>query len=250
MCPLLTKAKFFGTWSSTVHSKRYKRWVTVFIWTRVLAFVVFCKLALTSSASFVFPNSASMCHILPLPCLLAPTRRRGIQPQRTVSFCFIQYFVIWHICNCNSTFACLTVSCFISGMTVEVLGTLIGTAVQGQIVGMANAPCIQTREDLNSTAGLEVNTTESHGTLEHLVCIFFFTRFIELLLLLRWCLMFGFDCPTEKCLHDFIWCHLLHLRSLCRGAVPWCERAKRYASNIGKLSGYINEAQTGLLCFC
>uniref|UniRef100_A0A673FXU7 Sodium-dependent lysophosphatidylcholine symporter 1-B n=1 Tax=Sinocyclocheilus rhinocerous TaxID=307959 RepID=A0A673FXU7_9TELE len=27
-------------------------------------------------------------------------------------------------------------------MTVEVLGTLIGTAVQGQIVGMANAPCI------------------------------------------------------------------------------------------------------------
>ncbi|KAA0710538.1 Sodium-dependent lysophosphatidylcholine symporter 1-B [Triplophysa tibetana] len=53
-------------------------------------------------------------------------------------------------------------------MTVEVLGTLIGTAVQGQIVGMANAPCIQTREDLNSTAGLEVNITESHGSLQHL----------------------------------------------------------------------------------
>ncbi len=26
-------------------------------------------------------------------------------------------------------------------MTVEVLGTVIGTAVQGQIVGMANTPC-------------------------------------------------------------------------------------------------------------
>uniref|UniRef100_A0A671TCU2 Sodium-dependent lysophosphatidylcholine symporter 1-B n=1 Tax=Sinocyclocheilus anshuiensis TaxID=1608454 RepID=A0A671TCU2_9TELE len=36
-------------------------------------------------------------------------------------------------------------------MTVEVLGTLIGTAVQGQIVGMANAPCISTGKDLNST---------------------------------------------------------------------------------------------------
>lgn len=36
------------------------------------------------------------------------------------------------------------------------------------------------------------------------------------------------DCPTEKCLHDCIWCHLLHLRSLCHRAVPWCERAKRY----------------------
>uniref|UniRef100_A0A671LZR4 Sodium-dependent lysophosphatidylcholine symporter 1-B-like n=1 Tax=Sinocyclocheilus anshuiensis TaxID=1608454 RepID=A0A671LZR4_9TELE len=36
-------------------------------------------------------------------------------------------------------------------MTVEVLGTLIGTAVQGQIVGMANAPCISTSEELNST---------------------------------------------------------------------------------------------------
>lgn len=27
-------------------------------------------------------------------------------------------------------------------MTVEVLGAVLGTAIQGQIVGMANAPCI------------------------------------------------------------------------------------------------------------
>jgi hypothetical protein len=27
-------------------------------------------------------------------------------------------------------------------MTIEVLGTVIGTAIQGQIVGMANAPCV------------------------------------------------------------------------------------------------------------
>ncbi len=62
-------------------------------------------------------------------------------------------------------------------MTVEVLGTLIGTAVQGQIVGMANAPCISTDEHLNTT-GLqvtpEVNITEPHVSLEHLVRIFSF----------------------------------------------------------------------------
>ena len=28
-------------------------------------------------------------------------------------------------------------------MTVEVLGTVIGTAIQGQIVGQAKAPCLQ-----------------------------------------------------------------------------------------------------------
>ncbi|KAJ7991909.1 hypothetical protein DPEC_G00288760 [Dallia pectoralis] len=51
-------------------------------------------------------------------------------------------------------------------MTVEVLGTVIGTAVQGQIVGMANAPCVQvggnlTTQGLNSSLLLapEVNAT-------------------------------------------------------------------------------------------
>lgn len=56
-------------------------------------------------------------------------------------------------------------------MTVEVLGTLIGTAIQGQIVGMANAPCISTEIDLNST-GLEVapevNITDPHVSLQDL----------------------------------------------------------------------------------
>jgi len=62
-------------------------------------------------------------------------------------------------------------------MTVEVLGTLIGTAVQGQIVGMANAPCISSGEVLNSTDGQvspDVNITEPHVSLESLVRIFFF----------------------------------------------------------------------------
>lgn len=44
-------------------------------------------------------------------------------------------------------------------MTVELLGTVLGTAIQGQIVGMANAPCVPGPLDLaagisNSTTGL------------------------------------------------------------------------------------------------
>lgn len=42
-------------------------------------------------------------------------------------------------------------------MTVEVLGTVIGTGIQGQIVGMANAPCI------NATlAPLDADQNASH----------------------------------------------------------------------------------------
>lgn len=37
-------------------------------------------------------------------------------------------------------------------MTVEVLGAVLGTAVQGQIVGMAKAPCIPTPGDLVQNA--------------------------------------------------------------------------------------------------
>ncbi|KAF7691242.1 sodium-dependent lysophosphatidylcholine symporter 1-B [Silurus meridionalis] len=54
-------------------------------------------------------------------------------------------------------------------MTVEVLGTLIGTGIQGQIVGMANAPCIPVGNDLNSTSqnfGSDVNTSQPHISLE------------------------------------------------------------------------------------
>uniref|UniRef100_A0AAQ5ZCU4 Major facilitator superfamily domain containing 2A n=1 Tax=Amphiprion ocellaris TaxID=80972 RepID=A0AAQ5ZCU4_AMPOC len=37
-------------------------------------------------------------------------------------------------------------------MTVEVLGTVLGTAIQGQIVGMANAPCLPGPGDIVRTA--------------------------------------------------------------------------------------------------
>lgn len=57
-------------------------------------------------------------------------------------------------------------------MTVELLGTVLGTAIQGQIVGMANAPCLAGPLDLaadtsNSTTGL--NDSEPVISLEDTV---------------------------------------------------------------------------------
>lgn len=60
-------------------------------------------------------------------------------------------------------------------MTVEVLGTVIGTGIQGQIVGMANAPCIPIENEsnflINSTGafGAEHNISQPHVSLEHTV---------------------------------------------------------------------------------
>lgn len=58
-------------------------------------------------------------------------------------------------------------------MTVELLGTVLGTAIQGQIVGMANAPCLPGPAELaaeaasNATAAL--NASEPVISLEHTV---------------------------------------------------------------------------------
>ncbi|MGH0168558.1 UNVERIFIED_CONTAM: hypothetical protein FKN15_002001 [Acipenser sinensis] len=59
-------------------------------------------------------------------------------------------------------------------MTVEVLGSVLGTAIQGQIVGGANVPCIQSALDLgrgvNATVFLpEVNVTKEYVSLDELV---------------------------------------------------------------------------------
>ncbi|XP_006992302.2 sodium-dependent lysophosphatidylcholine symporter 1 isoform X1 [Peromyscus maniculatus bairdii] len=50
-------------------------------------------------------------------------------------------------------------------MTVEVLGTVIGTAIQGQIVGQANAPCLQDH-NASVVASEVVNRTQSTTSLK------------------------------------------------------------------------------------
>lgn len=48
-------------------------------------------------------------------------------------------------------------------MTVEVLGTVLGTAIQGQIVGQADSPCIP---DGNAST---VNRTQSSTSIKETV---------------------------------------------------------------------------------
>ncbi|XP_049891441.1 sodium-dependent lysophosphatidylcholine symporter 1-B [Epinephelus moara] len=57
-------------------------------------------------------------------------------------------------------------------MTVEVLGTVLGTAIQGQIVGMANAPCLPGPGDImadlsNSSLSAGLNDSVHVISLEH-----------------------------------------------------------------------------------
>ncbi|XP_011810622.1 sodium-dependent lysophosphatidylcholine symporter 1 isoform X5 [Piliocolobus tephrosceles] len=49
-------------------------------------------------------------------------------------------------------------------MTVEVLGTVLGTAIQGQIVGQADTPCFQ---DLNNSTVASQSANHTHGTTSH-----------------------------------------------------------------------------------
>lgn len=97
-----------------------------------------------TSHLFSFLTSASMCRTLPSPCSSAQSRKKETQPPHTVSFrvtikCILKngYSPLSPPQRLNIPHVFLQ-----SGMTVEVLGTVVGTAIQGQIVGMANAPCL------------------------------------------------------------------------------------------------------------
>lgn len=66
----------------------------------------------------------------------------------------------------------LSLSVSLSGMTIEVLGTVLGTAIQGQIVGGANAPCLNHTSFLNDSYNvmqLSSKANVSHVTLEDTV---------------------------------------------------------------------------------
>ena len=96
----------------------------------------------------------------------APQRRHSL-PLHVLSWGNMLNPYLWHVPqSCIVTLIALSLLCFshATGMTVEVLGTVLGTAIQGQIVGGAIAPCLRseldTLSDLNSTQlGLEVNVS-------------------------------------------------------------------------------------------
>lgn len=124
-------------------------------------------------------------------------------------------------------------------MTVEVLGTVIGTGIQGQIVGMANAPCIPAGNDLNSTSGnfsSEVNISQ-HVSLEHTVSPRARSHCdvlrVDLSCVLSWLGNVSTIYPThilfsETGLHDCLRSYLCHIRSLRHHTLLWCEGAQRW----------------------
>uniref|UniRef100_A0A7N5ZZP7 Major facilitator superfamily domain containing 2A n=1 Tax=Anabas testudineus TaxID=64144 RepID=A0A7N5ZZP7_ANATE len=62
-------------------------------------------------------------------------------------------------------------------MTVEVLGTLLGTAIQGQIVGMANAPCLpgpgDMVADVTNSSSLEQNLKVAYMISSGVICLIY-----------------------------------------------------------------------------
>ena len=130
---------------------------------------------------------------------------------------------------------------------MEVLGTVIGTAIQGQIVGMANAPCVPTLVDVtlngnesNATSlltGSEVNSTHPVISLDHTVGHTHTPLFLSLSLrhthsfavFSRSCIADPVICllAVENRLHDRFWNHLWHLRPVCHRAVLRREREER-----------------------
>lgn len=116
-------------------------------------------------------------------------------------------------------------------MTVEVLGTVLGTAIQGQIVGMANAPCVPGPGEIlanSSNSSLGFNGTNHVISLEHTVrnvtIQFVDAQSGKFCLTSVFCFYF---LPTESRLHDRLRCHLLNLRPLRHCAVLWRAGAKR-----------------------
>uniref|UniRef100_A0A8C4FBG3 MFSD2 lysolipid transporter A, lysophospholipid b n=1 Tax=Dicentrarchus labrax TaxID=13489 RepID=A0A8C4FBG3_DICLA len=59
-------------------------------------------------------------------------------------------------------------------MTVEVLGTVLGTAVQGQIVGMANAPCLPGPGDLVADLKSVKQTKVAYMIASGVICLIYF----------------------------------------------------------------------------
>lgn len=127
--------------------------------------------------SFLPHISASMCRTLPSPCSSARSRKNGTRPRRTVSISqLIRASCVSKVSRSSpptvTPLLSLLLLLLLPGMTVELLGTVLGTAIQGQIVGMANAPCLPGPAELAaelSNATVALNDSEPVISLEHTV---------------------------------------------------------------------------------
>ncbi len=135
---------------------------------------------------------------------------------------------------------CKQSDCFsvlsLSGMTVEVLGTVIGTAIQGQIVGMANTPC---NTSLTNSSNHSVHGNDSQILLDNKVfnevrghykaedCFISHQRLAITPRSSYLSLSF-----TEACVYDCICSHKFDLCPVCCCAVFWSERAGQWVTSL------------------
>ncbi len=121
---------------------------------------------------------------------------------------------------------------FLSGMMVEVLGTVLGTAIQGQIVGSASV-CPTEPDDINSgnSSKIDTSSVSLDDTVSLLRCqIKEISSYVmqclrECYFELTWSYL-----SSETSVLDCVRSHLPYLHHLCRDLVFRCERAKRYES--------------------
>lgn len=118
--------------------------------------------------AFLLRCSASTCLTLLSPCSWARTRRNETRPLPTVRS-FNMHIAVNNACDAELIFAFWrlapdflgTDSCFFTfvmpGMTMEVLGTLVGAAIQGQIV--ASAHTLKHCRTQNTTTGYLGNSS-------------------------------------------------------------------------------------------
>lgn len=123
--------------------------------------------------------------------------------------------------------------CLLSGMMVEVLGTVLGTAIQGQIVG-GNSNCPTESDAPYSTNSSSVNTTIA--SLDQTVSLLKGVFFVLCQIKDDYCwsklrvVYFYFFLSSETSLLGCFRGHMHHLRPVCCNLVFRCERAKRYES--------------------
>lgn len=135
-----------------------------------------------------------------------------------------------------------SLSVYLSGMTVEVLGTVLGTAIQGQIVG--GAPDCPT--ELDVIDGENATTNMTTVPLEETVSVLLFAcHRVSTVLSYNHYMMAQVDAvfpSPETSLHDCFRGHLHYLRPLRRCVVFRGEGAKRYEAAAQEGSCHLSTA--------
>lgn len=154
-CLLLNKGRSPGTWSFTASSSQCRRFVHHVNTPQcfVSSYVCVCARALT----------VHLCPFAVLPCaIFSPHHVHQQRPEREGLRHRLSYVSapVWSDAfnMCDVVGALMLISVPPSGMMVEVLGTVLGTAIQGQIVGGAS-DCPAEPDVIDDRNATKINTS-------------------------------------------------------------------------------------------